>query len=189
MILTYAKWLPVLLLFLCLAPAHGDSRSEALQALRDGKAVLMLRHALAPGTGDPSNFEVGDCSTQRNLNEEGRRQARRWKPFLQEHGIEQARVFTSQWCRSRHTAEEMDMGEVTELPPLNSFFGGRGDRDEQTSQTIEQVNALGDGAPIILVSHQVNVSALAGVYTSSNGGVIIRLPLRRSQGVLAEVAP
>lgn len=168
--------------------ARADQAS-ALQALREGDAVLMMRHALAPGTGDPSNFRLDDCSTQRNLNETGREQARAWKPFLAEHGITEARVFSSQWCRCMDTATEMDMGEVTEWPSLNSFFRNRGDGPAQTRETIEQVNNLGDGAPVILVSHQVNTTALTSVFPSSNEGVIIALPLSEDPQVLARVSP
>ncbi|WP_290650780.1 histidine phosphatase family protein [Aquisalimonas sp.] len=180
--------LAVLPLLLSPALLAGENE-EGLALLREGMAVLVLRHALAPGTGDPAEFEISDCSTQRNLNDEGRAQARAWKPFLREHGIDKARVFSSQWCRSLDTAEEMDLGGVEEFPPLNSFFGGRGDRDEQTRETIQQVNAMGEGEPIILVSHQVNTTALTGVYPASNEGVIIRLPLERGKGVLAKVTP
>ena len=70
----------------------ADNESEAWHALREGRAVLMLRHALAPGTGDPANFDVDDCSTQRNLNAEGREQARAWKAYLAEHGIDKEAV-------------------------------------------------------------------------------------------------
>jgi phosphohistidine phosphatase SixA len=168
--------------------ARADD-AEALKALRDGQAILMLRHALAPGTGDPSNFDVDDCSTQRNLNDTGRQQARAWKPFLENQGITEARVFSSQWCRCMDTATGMDMGEVTEWPSLNSFFRDRGDGPEQTQDTIDRVNSLPAGAPVVLVSHQVNTTALTGVYPASNEGVIIALPLDDNPDVLARVSP
>ncbi len=165
------------------------SDSDAWEALRDGRAVLMLRHALAPGTGDPDNFDLEDCSTQRNLNEQGREQARAWKPFLRKQGIQQARVFSSQWCRCKETAREMAMGEVTEWPALNSFFANRGEGSIATRQTIALVNDLDEGTPVILVSHQVNITRLTGVYPASNEGVIIALPLSRNPVVLARVSP
>ncbi len=167
---------------------HADE-SEAWEALREGRAVLMLRHALAPGTGDPANFEVDDCSTQRNLNDTGREQARAWKPFLAEHGIEEARVFSSQWCRCLETAREMDVGPVEEMTSLNSFFRNRGDGQMQTEQTIAIVNELEPGPPVVLVSHQVNVTALTDVFPSSNEGVVIALPLSENPTVLAWVSP
>lgn len=162
---------------------------DAWQALREGRAVLMLRHALAPGTGDPGNFDLDDCSTQRNLNEQGREQARAWKPFLQNQGIRQARVFSSQWCRCMETAAEMNMGTVTEWPSLNSFFGNRGAGGMATKQTIALVNDLDEGAPVVLVSHQVNITRLTDVYPASNEGVIIALPLSERPTVLARVSP
>ena len=178
-----------LVLLSSLHASASDGNAEAWQALQDGRAVLILRHAPAPGTGDPGNFDLNDCSTQRNLNEAGREQARAWKPFLAEHGIEEARVFTSQWCRCRDTATEMDVGEVTEWPSLNSFFQGRGDGATQTRQTIALVNQLESGLPVVMVSHQVNITRLAGVYPPSNEGVILALPLSEDPTVLARVAP
>lgn len=168
--------------------AHADE-SEAWEALREGRAVLMLRHALAPGTGDPASFKVDDCSTQRNLNNTGREQARAWKPYLAEHGIERARVFSSQWCRCMDTATGMDMGEVTEWPSLNSFFQNRDKADMQTKQTIAIVNDMEPGPPVVLVSHQVNITALTGIYPSSNEGVVIALPLSDNPTILARVSP
>lgn len=182
----------ILFSFTLLSPLNAsasDKNAEAWEALREGRAILILRHALAPGTGDPANFDLNNCSTQRNLNETGREQARAWKPFLAEHGIEQARVFTSQWCRCRDTATEMDVGEVTEWPSLNSFFQGRGDGPTQTRQTITLVNELEPGLPVVMVSHQVNITRLAGIYPSSNEGVILALPLSEDPRVLARVAP
>lgn len=168
--------------------AHADE-SAAWEALREGRAVLMLRHALAPGTGDPANFKVDDCSTQRNLNDTGRQQARAWKPFLAEHGIDKARVFSSQWCRCLDTAREMDVGPVEEMMSLNSFFRNRGKADMQTEQTIAIVNGMEVGSAVVLVSHQVNITALTGIYPSSNEGVVIALPLSDNPTILARVSP
>ena len=168
--------------------AHADE-SAAWEALREGRAVLMLRHALAPGTGDPVNFKVDDCSTQRNLNDTGREQARAWKAYLAEHGIDKARVFSSQWCRCMDTAHEMDVGPVEEMLSLNSFFRNRGKADMQTEQTIAIVNGMEPGPPVVLVSHQVNITALTGIYPSSNEGVVIPLPLSDNPTILARVSP
>lgn len=176
-------------LFSCFSAFAADGDSEAWQALREGRAVLMLRHALAPGTGDPGNFKVDDCSTQRNLNDTGRKQARAWKPFLAQHGIPEARVFSSQWCRCLDTAREMDVGPVEGMKSLNSFFRNRGNGQMQTEQTIAIVNEMEPGSPVVLVSHQVNVTALTDVYPSSNEGVVIALPLSENPTVLARVSP
>ncbi|WP_166268990.1 histidine phosphatase family protein [Marinobacter caseinilyticus] len=167
----------------------ADADEEAWQALREGRAVLILRHALAPGTGDPDHFELGKCSTQRNLNEQGRAQARAWHGYLASHGIDNAQLYSSQWCRCMDTAKGMALGNVQAMPSLNSFFRGRGNRDQQTRATIASVNALGSEVPVILVSHQVNITALTGVYPASNEGVILARPLSERPAVLARVTP
>jgi broad specificity phosphatase PhoE len=179
-----------------MALTYGAAATEATsddtvawQALKEGKALLVLRHALAPGFGDPESFQLDDCSTQRNLNAEGRRQARAWKPFLAAQGIKEARVFSSQWCRCLDTANGMDMGPVTEWPSLNSFFQGRGDGSQQTQKIVQQANAMAPGKPVIMVSHQVNITTLTGVYPSSNEGVIISLPLSENSVILARISP
>lgn len=179
----------VLILLVGATQASAQSDTGAWEALREGRAVLMLRHALAPGTGDPARFQLGDCSTQRNLNDRGRQQAAAWKPFLAQHDIDRARVYTSQWCRCRDTATGMNVGAVTEWPALNSFFRNRSQSSPQTRVTIEQVNALEPGLPVVLVSHQVNVTALTGVFPASNEGLILALPLTDKAEVLARVAP
>ncbi len=179
----------ILTLVMSVSALAADRNAGAWKALREGDAVLMMRHALAPGTGDPVGFKLGDCSTQRNLNDAGQQQARAWKPFLAERGITDARVFSSQWCRCMDTAMEMNVGEVSEWPSLNSFFQDRGNRSGQTLEVIAGVNAMPAGPPVILVSHQVNTTALTGIFPSSNEGVIIALPLSGSPEVLARVSP
>lgn len=170
------------------APVSAQENSEGWKALVEGQAVLILRHSLAPGFGDPDHFQVDDCSTQRNLNEEGRAQARAWKRYLASRGIDWAQVYSSQWCRCLDTATAMNVGEVQTMLSLNSFFGHRDDGPQQTRKTIENVNGL-SALPIILVSHQVNITALTGVHPSSNEGVIVALPLSQNPSVLARVSP
>lgn len=126
-----------------------------------------MRHALAPGTGDPAGFEVGDCSTQRNLDERGRAQARAIGEAFRTNGIAVDRVLSSQWCRCLDTAALLDLGPVEDLPSLNSFFGGQGSRDQQTAATRAFLADLAEGERAVLVTHQVNITALTGAYPSS----------------------
>jgi broad specificity phosphatase PhoE len=138
--------------------------------------VLLLRHALAPGIGDPPDFRVDDCATQRNLNDEGRAQARAIGDWLRERGVTAARVYSSQWCRCLETAELLDLGEVTPLPALNSFFETREDREPNLAALREFLSARQpDGRPLVLVTHQVTVSALSGQFVSSGNGVVATL--------------
>jgi broad specificity phosphatase PhoE len=141
-----------------------------------GGHVLLLRHALAPGTGDPEGFRLGDCSTQRNLSEAGRRQAQAIGNWLREQGIERARVYSSQWCRCLETAELLGLGPVVELPGLNSFFSRPQDREPNLAALRDFLKAQPPGGELlILVTHQVTVSAITGEYTASGHGVLATL--------------
>lgn len=128
---------------------------------------LIMRHALAPGFSDPPEFDVDDCSTQRNLNDAGRAQARRTGERLREAGVAVDRVLSSRWCRCLDTARLLDLGEVEEAPPLNSFFEARERREAQTEATKDLLLGLEPSVVAMLVTHQVNVSALIGRGASS----------------------
>ena len=84
--------------------------------------VIFLRHALAPGVGDPENFMKEDCSTQRNLNDKGRLQARLIGNYLRSTNLKFSQILTSEWCRCIDTAKELDLGQWTTFSGLNSFF-------------------------------------------------------------------
>ena len=152
-----------------------SSRKKAQISLYDTENIYLLRHALAPGTGDPDNFDVNDCDTQRNLSEEGRSQAVRIGKKLRNNLKKIPHVFSSQWCRCKETAQILDLGAVTELPILNSFFENFHLKDNQTNQLKEWLSKHINKTPIILVTHQVNITALTGVYPSSGEIVVIRM--------------
>ncbi len=159
------------------AIADGSSKGAAMIAdLKAGGHVLMIRHALAPGTGDPANFNIGDCSTQRNLDDRGRQQASAIGNWLRKKGITSARVYSSQWCRCLETAKLLRMGPVTELPALNSFYELTQNR-EPNLRALNEFIAEQDpyGNLIILVTHLVTVSAIADVMVSSGEGVLLKL--------------
>lgn len=163
------------LLALLLMPHQLLASDEALVArMQAGGAVLMIRHAEAPGTGDPSGFVLDDCRTQRNLSADGRQQAKAIGDWLRAKGIERARVFSSQWCRCLDTARLMGIGEVRPLPALNSFYQRPQDREPNIAALraflAEQPN---DGQLLVLVTHQVTISALTGEYTSSGHGALL----------------
>lgn len=142
-------------------------------ALDEPGAIAIMRHALAPGTGDPANFDLRDCSTQRNLDQRGRAQARRIGAAFRERGIAFDSVLTSQWCRTSETAELLNLGPVSEEPALNSFFRRFDRRAAQTEATLEVLQAREDR--LMLVTHQVNISALTGQSTQSGEVLVIRV--------------
>jgi phosphohistidine phosphatase SixA len=141
-------------------------------ALDQPGTVAIMRHALAPGTGDPGDFDVADCTTQRNLDDRGRAQARAIGQAFRERGIAFGAVLTSQWCRCRETADLLDLGPVTEEPALNSFFADRSTRDAQTQAVLDLLAARDTRA--MLVTHQVNITALTGVFPRSGEVLVIR---------------
>ena len=131
--------------------------------------------ALAPGIGDPDEFSIDDCSTQRNLSDEGRDQARRIGDRFRAHGIAVSQVYSSQWCRCRETAKLLGLGEVVDLPITNSFFQRAGRRGSQTTALRQWLAANRSTGNLVIVMHQVNISALTDRYTSSGEMVILRV--------------
>jgi phosphohistidine phosphatase SixA len=127
---------------------------------------------------------LSDCSTQRNLSQEGRDQAARIGSRLRENGIAEARVYTSQWCRARETAELLQLGSVAQLPALNSFFGSPQQGAAQT-RALEQWLAQQDlRRTHVLVTHQVNITALTGAHPASGEMLVVT---RRQGGALQVV--
>ena len=177
------------LLLTLITPAWAQAQD--FSALREPGAMALMRHALAPGTGDPGNFRLGDCSTQRNLDARGRDQARRIGAALRAAGIPFDQVWTSQWCRCVDTATLLGLGPVTETPPLNSFFRNRDRADQQTQDVRAALRAVPDTQRVMLVTHQVNITALTGVFPSSGEIIVIRLNDENGIDVLdrIEIAP
>lgn len=160
-----------LLLLWLLLPAAAFA--DGWEALKQDGAIAIMRHALAPGTGDPSSFVLRDCTTQRNLDERGRAQAQRIGRAFRERGVTFDAVYSSQWCRTLETAELLDLGPVIEAPALNSFFQDFSTRDRQTRETRALI-ARSEGR-LMLVTHQVNISALTGRSTRSGEVLVIRV--------------
>jgi phosphohistidine phosphatase SixA len=155
--------------------ATAQDGGDAWAALQEPGTIAVMRHALAPGGGDPANFELGDCSTQRNLNDAGREQARRIGQAFRDQGIQVDRVLTSQWCRCRDTAELLDLAPVEDFPALNSFFQDRSTRDQQTAAVRDFLAEAPDDDKLVLVTHQVNITALTDVFPSSGEVVVIEV--------------
>ena len=142
--------------------AGGAGADERFAPLGQEATVAIMRHALAPGTGDPPEFRLDACATQRNLDDRGRAQARAVGAAIRASGVKIDRVLTSQWCRCRETAELLDLGEVEEFPALNSFFEDRSTADAQTRELRAFLAGLRPGETVMLVTHQVNITALTG---------------------------
>lgn len=170
------RHLTFMLLFAVLGalPISVQANEATWQALKEGGLVILMRHSLAPGIGDPPGFERGRCETQRNLSAAGRAQAQAAGRALRKRDIPIAAVYSSSWCRALDTAVLMDVGEVAPAPWLDSFFRGRGDRASITQAAQEQIAAWQGPSNGLLITHQVNITALVGSGVSSGEMIVVR---------------
>lgn len=157
-------------LLMCLPTLLAANDWDALAA---PDTIAIMRHALAPGTGDPARFKLEDCTTQRNLDARGQAQARAIGAEIRARGIAFDGVLTSQWCRTRDTARLLDIGPVMDAPSLNSFFEDYATRDTQTRQTLDLLSQ--NAEKLMLVTHQVNITALTGRGTRSGEMLVLRI--------------
>ncbi len=172
--------LVVAALFAGVVPAYAQTRStaiwEKLQSSNPQGYVLLIRHASAPGNGDPENFTLGDCSTQRNLSEEGRKDAQDIGLWLKRQKVKISRVESSRWCRANETAQLLGIGKVRPNKNLDSLFMeadvmGHPQTAEIKKQIADYRNKRG---LLVLVGHFVNISAVTGVGLESGEGVVVR---------------
>ncbi|WP_018949673.1 histidine phosphatase family protein [Thioalkalivibrio sp. ALMg11] len=145
----------------------GDLAEERaiVAQLQEPHRILLMRHAIAPGIGDPSGFDVGDCSTQRNLSEEGRAQAREIGERLRAAGLEELRVFSGPWCRNRDTAALLGFGEPEVLEAMGSVFRANEQHRERRMrgwrEHLAEEYRQAEG-PAVYVTHRANIMDLSG---------------------------
>ena len=148
-----------------------------------GANVMFMRHALAPGYSDPSHFDVNDCSTQRNLDATGRTQAKALGKVLRQHQINFDEVKSSQWCRCQETARLLEVGKVVPFTGLNSFFEEHADREQTLRQLKNHLDSLKPDELVLLVTHQVVISAVTGVYAPSGGVILFNTTTKTSKAL------
>lgn len=178
---------PLLALLLGLTGHSAAMAADDWRALQPGTAVL-FRHALAPGVGDPPGFQLDNCSTQRNLNDEGRAQARRLGQSFKDRGIAVGAVWASQWCRTRETADLAFPQRRQDQPAFNSFFAQNDKAAEQTRAAQALLASWRGPGVLVVVTHQVNITALTGLGAASGDGVVVRSTPQGLQ-VLGQVSP
>ncbi len=155
-------------------PAQADLAKD----LNDGQHVLLMRHADAPGFGDPLGYQLDKCSTQRNLGELGKKQSQVIGQWLKGQGITSAKVLSSPWCRCLDTARLLNLGSVTSTPELGSFFDDMSLEKQQTrnlEKLIKAQLANPSKAPLILVTHHVNIQAYTGKVVSVGDMVLVKV--------------
>ena len=152
-----------------LLAANHDINSKIEQIKAN---VIFMRHALAPGYGDPEYFDINDCATQRNLNDEGRAQAGEIGAYFIDNNLVPDQIFTSQWCRCRDTATALNLGEWTSHEGLNSFFQGYVDRAQTLAKLEKLLDNIGENEIVLMVTHQVTIQAVTGMSVPS-GSIVL----------------
>ena len=170
----------VLTLFLLLTSLWGIGPAHAgfAQDLQDGQHVLLMRHADAPGYGDPAGYVLGQCASQRNLGDAGKKQAQAIGAWLSQQGIASAHVFSSPWCRCVDTAQLLNKGAVKTEASLGSFFDNMALEKKQTKALesfIKHELAKPSKAPRILVTHHVNIQAYTGKVVGVGDMVLVKV--------------
>lgn len=178
-----------LFLFVLSLASPAAASDAAWQALRAGGTVAVMRHARAPGTGDPPGFRLADCATQRNLSGEGREEARRIGEAFRSRSVPVERVLSSQWCRALDTARLAFGASAQPYPPLNSFFAGQGEREAQTREVRALVNGWRGPGVLVLVTHQVNITALTGIFPAEGEIVVLAPAADAGFRVAGRIAP
>ena len=162
---------------------------EVAKLLREGGAVIAFRHALAPGTFDPPDFKPGVCSTQRNLSEEGRAQARRIGDWFRQRGLKPALVLSSPWCRCLDTAT-LAFGRAEPWAALGSPRGATESTNAESLVTLRRALAAASvrGKPFeAWVTHMFVLSDLAGTNSASGEGLVLRADAGGNPKVLARL--
>ena len=180
MIKAKATLLLTALLATTLFPSTAHARDLAiwdqLQGTNPKGYVLLMRHALAPGVGDPENFNVSDCSTQRNLNDKGRKDAREIGSWLKRRDVKIFRVESSRWCRAKETAELLNIGKVRPNKNFDSLFRDPDPANNPQTAAIKKriFNHRNTRGLLVLVGHSVNIQTLTGTSLESGEGVLVR---------------
>jgi phosphohistidine phosphatase SixA len=169
--------LGVLLSLIAIAtPSAVMAQANAWQLLRQPGIAALLRHSDAPGSGgfgDPPNFRLDDCATQRNLSDEGRAHARRTGEAFRQHGIIFDQLLTSPWCRCKETALLATGKEAETFEPLSNLVGRSENRAPQVKSLTSYLAGLGS-TRALLVTHGIVINALTGIQPAQGEMIIVK---------------
>ena len=151
----------------------ADLNKNLINQLEDGGKLIFIRHAYAPGNGDPNNFNLNDCSTQRNLNSIGRKQAKDIGEFFRVNQIKIFKVLSSEWCRCKETAD-IAFDNYSTNSFLNSFYSSKNvkNKDKQVEALNNYVKKFKSEKNLIFVTHYVLISEVLN-YSPSSGEIVV----------------
>ena len=154
-------------------PIKADSNKNLIDQLEKGEKIIFIRHAYAPGNGDPNNFNLNDCSTQRNLSKEGREQAKYIGEFFTKNNIEIDKVLSSEWCRCKETAK-IAFENFSTNSFLNSFYSSKyvKNKDKQVKELEIYVKKFKSDKNLVLVTHYVLISEVLN-YAPASGEIVV----------------
>ena len=151
----------------------ADLNKNLVNELEKGGKLIFIRHAYAPGGGDPNNFNLNDCSTQRNLNDAGREQAEQIGKFFRKNKIKIDKVLSSEWCRCKETAK-IAFKNFSTNSFLNSFYSPKykKNRNKQIKALKDYIKKYQSNKNLILVTHYVLISDVLN-YAPSSGEIVV----------------
>jgi len=164
------RLLAILILLAISGQAQATEAGWAL--LRNGGHVVLIRSAMAPGVGEPHNFEIDKCATQRNLSERGRQQARKIGALIAARAAPVERVLTSRFCRARDTAR-IAFGEGEDFAPLDPPSADETERNVQIEAILREIRDYSGSGNLILVTHLETIKALTGAPAREGEAVIV----------------
>ena len=156
-----------------ITPIKADLNKNLMNQLADGGNLIFIRHAYAPGNGDPSNFNLNDCFTQRNLNGDGRKQAKAIGEFFRKNKIRIDKVLSSEWCRCKETAE-IAFKDFFTKSFLNSFYDPKHakNKDKQIKALNDYIKKFESDKNLIFITHYVIISEVLN-YGPSSGEIVV----------------
>ena len=163
-----------LIIFISLtSPVKADLNKKLINQLEEGGKLIFIRHAYAPGSGDPDNFNLNDCSTQRNLSKEGQIQAKYIGEFFKNNKVKIDKVLSSEWCRCKETAK-IAFKNFSTNSFLNSFYSSKfaKNKDKQVKALKEYIKKFKSDKNLVLVTHYVLISEILN-YGPSSGEIVV----------------
>ena len=161
-------------LFLFLFTSQLNASNQAWNLAQEGDKIILIRHSLAPGGGDPPGFKINDCKTQRNLNRTGINQSKKIGKLFKKNKVPVDQVLSSQWCRCKDTAKYA-FGNFKEFAALNSTFQSPYNKNEgkQLKELYEFIKKWdGKGKNLVLITHYSIITAVTNAVPSS-GEIVI----------------
>ena len=163
----------IFFIFLILLSTNSNSEENLINSLKEGGKLIFIRHAIAPGGGDPDNFKLNDCSTQRNLSQDGIEQSKKIGFFFKENKIPIDKVLSSEWCRCKDTAKYAFKNFKT-LDALNSFYSSKFEKNKnkQIKNLKNYISRWKGKENLVFVTHYVVILEMLN-YAPSSGEIVI----------------